>query len=57
MVKSNLKFAEFCNICTIYIDSIRNLSELSYIKFSNSEKMQSLKKNHFLLSVNIKISF
>lgn len=44
MVKSNLKFAEFCNICTIYIDSIRNLSELSYIKFSNTEKMQSLKK-------------
>lgn len=45
-VSNLIKFAEFCNIhvCTIYIDSVRNLSELSYIKFSNSEKMQSLKK-------------
>lgn len=44
-VSNLIKFAEFCNICTIYIDIFRNLGELSYIKFSNSEKMQSLKKS------------
>ena len=43
-VSNLMKFAEFCNICTIHIDIFRNLSELSYIKFSNSEKNAIIKK-------------